>query len=91
MIRIIDRETYNTDTDPCIYRVDEPAYMTDRTRWALHINKHGTYYIHCDSDREKEEIETLPGIVKTWINIELAEVELDDAIRDKLFEISEGL
>jgi hypothetical protein len=50
--------TFDLQNDEVVLAIDEPGYMTDRTRESLRKNKNGMHYLHTDTDRERECITT---------------------------------
>jgi hypothetical protein len=50
--------TFDLKNDEVVLAIDEPGFMTDRTRESLRKSKNGQLYLHTDNDRERECITT---------------------------------
>jgi hypothetical protein len=57
---------FDLATDAVIEEIDEPASGCDRIRESLRKNADGVYYLHTDSDREDECINSRAGDVQIW-------------------------
>lgn len=57
---------FDLSTDAVILEIDEPSNGCDRIRESLRKTADGVYYLHTDSDRECEHINSCGGDVKLW-------------------------